>query len=77
MNMVSKQCSYTFTPAFSFMVCTGTALSSSYFGYRNFNCRTVPKYGTKIYFNTTISESETSKYVSTSKSFRTFLSVGY
>jgi len=27
--MVSKQCSYTFTPVFSFMACTGTALASS------------------------------------------------
>ena len=28
MIMVSKLCSYTFTPAFSFMACTGTALTS-------------------------------------------------
>jgi predicted metal-binding protein len=41
MVMVSKQCSYTFTPAFSFMACTGTALTSSSLGYRNLNCTTV------------------------------------
>ena len=32
MIMVSKQCSYTFTPAFSVMACTGIALTSSSLG---------------------------------------------
>ena len=51
--MVCKQRSYTFTPAFSFMACTGTALTSS-LGYRNLNCRRVPKYGTYMYIFTLI-----------------------
>jgi len=49
MITVSKQCSCKFTPAFSFMACTGTALTSSSFGYRNLNGTTVPKYGTYIF----------------------------
>jgi hypothetical protein len=49
MIMVSKQCSCTFNPAFSFMARTGTALTSSSFGYRNLNVTTVPKYGTYIF----------------------------
>ena len=49
MAMVSKQCSYTFTPAFSFMACTGTALNSSTLGYKNLNCRRVQKHGTYIF----------------------------
>jgi len=40
MLMVNKHCSYTFTPAFSFMACTGTALTSSSLGYRNFSTTT-------------------------------------
>jgi hypothetical protein len=63
--MVSKQCSYLFTPGFSFMACTGTDLTSS-LCYRNLNCTTVPKHGTKIYFYRKIFESETSKYFKTS-----------
>jgi hypothetical protein len=46
---VSKQCSCTFTPAFSFMACTGTALTSSTLGYRNLKCRRVQKYGAYVY----------------------------
>ena len=42
MIMVTKECSYTFTPAFPFMACTATALTSSSLGYRNLNCRSVP-----------------------------------
>ena len=35
MVLVSKQCSYIFSPAFSFMACKGTALTSSSLGYTN------------------------------------------
>ena len=49
MVMVSKQYSYTFTPTFSFMACTGTALTSSTLCYSNLNCTTVPKYGTYMF----------------------------
>ena len=49
MVMVNKQCSYTFTPAFSFIACTGTALTSSSLGYTNLDCRRVQKYGTYIF----------------------------
>jgi hypothetical protein len=63
--MVGIQCSYTFTPAFLFIACTGTALNSSPLGYRNLKCTTVPKYGTKIYFNMNIFDSDTSKYFNT------------
>jgi hypothetical protein len=53
MIMVCKLCSYTFTSAFSFIAYTGTALTSS-FGYRNMNCRRVPKYSTYVYIFTLI-----------------------
>jgi hypothetical protein len=35
--MNSKQCSYIFTAALSFMACKGTVLTSSSLGYRNLN----------------------------------------
>jgi hypothetical protein len=40
-------------PAFSFMACTGTSLTTS-LGYRNLKCRRVPKYGTYMYIFTLI-----------------------
>ena len=46
MVRVSKHCSYTFTPAFSFIAWTETVLNSSYLDDRNLNCRRVQKYGT-------------------------------
>jgi hypothetical protein len=49
MVMGSKQCSYTFIPAFSFMACTGTVLTALSLGYRNLNCRRVQKYGKYIF----------------------------
>jgi len=49
MVMDSKQCSYTFTPAFSFITCAGTALTASSLGYRNLNCRILQKYNTYIF----------------------------
>jgi hypothetical protein len=44
--MISKQSSYTFTPAFSFMPSTGTALTASSLCYSNLNCTAIPKCGT-------------------------------
>ena len=64
--MVSKHCSYPFTQAFSFMACTGTALTLSSLGYRNLNFRRVQKIW-HIYTccNIKIYDSETSKYFNT------------